>query len=148
MREIRLSGSEGGVALTPPSLPLSQTGGAASPERGGPLNGEHLQNDPDVLVHELREPDAFEQPGERVAPRPARRVHGEDVGGRVGGVCVHGDGGEGLDWRFLVGGICFHGLFRFRGVPRFSHQRPASRGGAWESLQRAPRSVPPERAGL
>ena len=27
MREIRLSGSEGGVALTPPSLPLSRKAG-------------------------------------------------------------------------------------------------------------------------
>jgi hypothetical protein len=31
MREIRQSGSEGGVALTPPSLPLSKPGGQPLP---------------------------------------------------------------------------------------------------------------------
>jgi hypothetical protein len=50
MREIRLSGSEGGVALTPPSLPLSNgmgpdLAGFGVPPKGGGGQNEQAQRE-------------------------------------------------------------------------------------------------------
>ena len=51
MREIRLSGSEGGVALTPPSLPLSDAGSRIATFRW---------QEPENVSRHAENPDAWE----------------------------------------------------------------------------------------